>query len=270
MHISLERIVVKTFEFLHFGDATESKGGQNLSLSTRKHARTVNSGQDTHFTPNRSYIFESTSVGSYSLFADTFTNEFFLHCIQNVGNVTFFVGINFRKVSHEFVVDGVFSRFSFLSVERVVDIRDFIGGIFSDFLFEFFGSMAKLYVLFGLAYFLLDFFYPSDDSFNFFVSEKNCSEHFFFGKLVRACLNHHNSVFRSAESKVKSALFTLFGVGVYNVFAVDQTYHYGTRRSVPRNIGYGKSDTASEHTEYFGRNVGIHAERGSYYRYVVK
>lgn len=59
-------------------------------------------------------------------------------------------------------------------------------------------------------------------------------------------------------------------IGVDNVFAVYVAYYHRTGRSVERDIRDGKRDTRTDHSVYFGRNIGVYRKRGSYHANVVE
>ena len=154
------------------------------------------------------------------------------------------------------------SRFAYVAVEGVEHIIDFVLRVSFDVGFNLRGSVIKLYLFLGLADFRLYAFDPGNYLLNLLVSEKYGVEHFLFGDLVGARFDHHDGVFRSAQSEIKAGFFALFVIGVDDVFAVHVSYHDGARGSVERNVGHAQSDGASEHTENFRRDIGIHRKRG--------
>ena len=69
---------------------------------------------------------------------------------------------------------------------------------------------------------------------------------------------------------VHVALGALFVVGVDYILAVNATDDYRAGRSHERNIRNGKRDRTAEHAENFGRDIGVHRQRGRDDRHVVK
>lgn len=92
------------------------------------------------------------------------------------------------------------------------------------------------------------------------MTEQNCAEHFFFGDDIRTRFNHHDCVLGTGQAEVKSGFGALCAVGVDDVFAVHHTDHDGARRTRKRYIGDRKRDGRTDHSEHFGRNVGVNGQ----------
>ncbi len=272
VHISLVVVVVKTFEFLRFAYSAESASRECLGLTSREHCAAVNARKHTDFAPNGADFGECSSVGTYAVFENLCAHFFFFEIVETVENIFGLFGIILEvelEVSQNIHIESVFSLFSFIAVKCFEHEIHFLVGVCSDSIVDGVGDMFKFDVEFGFADFFLNFLNESNDFFDFFVTEQDCAEHFFFGDDVCARFNHHNCVFGAAEVESKTRFCALCAVGVDDVLAVHHTDYDRTRRTCPRNVAYRKSNGRTDHTENFGRDVGVNRKNGCDNRNVV-
>ena len=270
VNISLIFLVVKSFEFLNFGNSTERTSRHNLSHTAGKYAASVNSRKYAVFTPDRSDIGKRSAVGSYAEIRNLRSDLFFRNIVKRVFEFSLHIrelfGKMFQNVFFYFILTGL----SFESVESIESVIEFFTRVLSDFGVEIFGDVIEFDVLFFFTASSDDFFDKCALLFDFFVSEQNSADHIVVGKFLRARFDHHNSVFRSRKVKGQSAC-RFFGYRrIDDVFTVDHTYDYRARRSCPRNIRNTESNRRTEHCKRFGSDIGINRQRSRNYGYVVE
>ena len=270
VNISLIFFVVKSFEFLNFGNSAEGTSRHNLRHTAGKYAASVNSRKYAVFAPDRSDVGKRSAVGSYAEIGNFSPDFFFRNIVKRVFEFSLhireFFGKMFKNVFFDFILTGL----SFESVESVEGVIEFFAGVFSYFGVKIFGNVIKFDVLFFFTAGGNDFLDERTLLFDFFVSEQNRSDHVVVGKFFRARFNHHNGVFGSGKIKSQSTCRFLCYRRIDDVFTVDHTYDDRTRRSCPRYIRNTERNRRTEHRKRFGRNIGVDRQRSRNYGYVVE
>ena len=99
-----------------------------------------------------------------------------------------------------------------------------------------------------LAYLLLDIADESNYLLYLLVTCEDSFQHLVFGDFISTGFDHNDLLGRTCNCEDQVCLGSLFESGVENYLAVNKTYADTGDRAVPRDIGYGDSDSCSYHT----------------------
>ena len=109
VHISLGGFTVYTVKFLRLAECSESCNGKNLCLTSRKESGTVNSLEKTDFSCKRSDLVKRTTVNTLFINKQPAANDLLLKLVHKFGKDSFDIGIFFRELLDDCVLNRLHS-----------------------------------------------------------------------------------------------------------------------------------------------------------------
>ncbi len=256
VHISLAVLFIQTVDSLRIAYGTESCNCKNLSLTSCKKTRTVNSGKNAYLSGKRTYLIDTPAVNTFALIEPVPYN-FLLKFVNALVDHCNFFGVLLVKLFMNLVLDRIKTLFTDIFVVCIESSLDFLAH-------KFFNSIEQLVVyLHGLKLklflsdLLLDIRNESNYLFDFIVTCHDCFEHCIVIDLIRTRFDHNNFFHCTRNGKVKIRLLTLFKSRIEDNLTVNKSHADTADRTVPRDIRNGNSNRSRDHTAYFGRIIGI-------------
>ena len=127
---------------------------------------------------------------------------------------------------------------------------------------DFFKRLIKFNFHLRLADFYNNLIDEFNDFLDLFMCKKNCIKHIHFRNFFCACFYHHDSFLRSGNRHIDIGNFSLFKSRIDNKSSVHSADFYGSRRTVPRNVGNCDCDGRTDHCSDFRATVLVNRHAG--------
>ena len=262
MNVPLKLLVANTVDGLAVTESAKGRNSHYLGLTAGKYRRTVGTWQDTDLAPNGTDLGVSASVGTDALVDYLITKDLLHEIIENIVDIGCGIGILLSKMLYGLSLYLRGALFALMSVEGIKLPFNLFTGILDNLCLKLLiGSMDNGDKLF-LADLRLYLGYPGNDGLDVFMTKEDCVEHFLLGDLVCARFDHHDGVLGACHGEVQAAGFTLLGVGIDDIVAVNIANADRTDGACKRSLADRQRKGCTVHSKDVGLYVIFNAHAG--------
>jgi len=267
--ISLLSLLVDIVEELNLADRTKRTNCKNLSLTSGEHTAAVNSRNESYLCVERTDLVHSSAVNTLLVNEQPAADDLLLELVDKLFHNIGYLGILLGELLDDSVLDRLNSCVTDGLVVGVKSEHKILFAECEDLVEHVVVKLARGIVELGLADLCNDTVDECAELLDLLVSGHDSAEHNVVSNFLRACLDHNDLLKRTCNGQLEVALLTLLEIGVDDDVSVNQTNVNACDRSVPRNVGDGKSDGCAEHSCDLRLAVGLDGENEEIDSYVV-
>ena len=269
MHVPLEGNFVNTVKVLTLGKGCQSGDGHYLGLAAGKYAAAVYAGQNAYLAPDGTDLILGSSVGTDLAVDYLIPDDFLGQVVEYHVDVGGGLGIFLGKVLDNLGLNLLAALLAHLAVKGIQLPLYLLAGVFANLLGELLVGLVDVYFHLGLAALGSDALDEGNDLLYLFVGQQYGVQHFLFGQLVCACLNHHNGILGACYGQVQAAVCALLLIGVDDVFAVYHANRHCADGAHKGGIAQSQSGGCAYHAKNFGLNIGVNGKNRCDYLNVI-